>query len=271
MTTLQLKSPAATKSSPTTRLPRGLSTLITTECRLLSRDITAVFFLLAFPTVLLVGMGLAIPGMRTSPPDLPAPLAGLRIIDLYVPVLLAIAIATAALTILPAYLATYRETGVLRRLGTTPMRPSGILAANLIAVVFGTIGGAALALTISTVTLGTPLPTNLGLALGAFALGIVATFALGVLIGGIAPKATAVSGIGMLIYFPMMFLAGMWTPGPAMPETVRTVAMYSPLGACAQAMEAAWFGGDFPLTQLIVMVVWAAGLFALAARTFRWR
>ena len=96
MTTLQLKSPAATKSSPTTRLPRGLSTLITTECRLLSRDITAVFFLLAFPTVLLVGMGLAIPGMRTSPPDLPAPLAGLRIIDLYVPVLLAIAIATAA-------------------------------------------------------------------------------------------------------------------------------------------------------------------------------
>lgn len=38
---------------------RGLSTLITTEVKLFLRDPGNVFFVVAFPTVLLIGMGFA--------------------------------------------------------------------------------------------------------------------------------------------------------------------------------------------------------------------
>ncbi len=74
----------------------------------------------------------------------------------------------------------------------------------------------------------------------------------------------------MLIYFPTLFLAELWTPGPAMPDALAQVASYTPLGAGSQALTAAWFGGDLPVLQLVVMGAWALGLFGVAVRTFRW-
>lgn len=195
----------------------------------------------------------------------------MRVIDLFLPIMLCVAAATAGLTALPAYLAGYRETGVLRRLSTTPMRPQGILLAQLAVQLVAVIVGSATAMVVGGIVFGTPMPQNPLLALGAFVLVIAAMFGIGLLIGGLANKATTASGIGMLAYFPMLFFAGLWTPGPAMPETLERIASYTPLGAGSQAMSAAWFGGDFPLLQIGVMAAWAIVLFLLAARTFRWR
>lgn len=110
---------------------RGLPTLIATEARLFTRDFGNLFFVLVFPTVLLVGMGYAIPDMREPLTDAGA-LNGLRVVDLFLPVMFCVAAATAGLAALPAYLASYRETGVLRRLSTTPMRPAGVLLAQVV-------------------------------------------------------------------------------------------------------------------------------------------
>jgi ABC-2 type transport system permease protein len=73
-----------------------------------------------------------------------------------------------------------------------------------------------------------------------------------------------------LVYFPMMFAAGVWTPGPAMPDAVRRVADYTPLGAASQAMQDAWAGSSIRLLHVVVMVVVTAVLGAIAARSFRW-
>lgn len=249
---------------------RGLSTLVRAETTLFLRDRGNVFFVVVFPTVLLVGMGFAIPGMRDPITDLPEPWLGLRAVDLFAPLMLCVTAATAGLTTVPAYLASYRETGVLRRMSTTPMRPQGVLAAQAVVQLVGVAFGGALALAVARLVFGTPMPANPALAVLVFVLAVAAMFGIGVLIGGLAPRAVTASGLGMLIYFPMLFLAGLWTPGPLMPDVVERIATYSPLGAAAQAMNQAWFGSGLPWVQLFVMVGWAVLMFTIAARTFRW-
>lgn len=249
---------------------RGLSALIGAEAKLFLRDTGNLFFVVFFPTVLLIGMGFAIPGMREPITDLPEPWLGLRAIDLFAPLMLCVAAATGGLTTVAAYLAGYRETGVLRRMATTPMRPQGVLFAQILVQLGGVAVGGAFALLIASVVFGTPMPQNPLLAVVVFLLAVAAMFSIGVLIGGLASKGSTASGLGMLIYFPMLFMAGLWTPGPLMPDAVERIATFTPLGAASQAMNDAWFGLGMPWLQLVVMAVWAVAMFVIAARTFTW-
>lgn len=93
---------------------------------------------------------------------------------------------------------------------------------------------------------------------------------LGLLVAALAPTASAASGIGTMLYFPLMFLAGAWTPGPLMPALARRIADFTPLGAASAAMQDAWVG-DWPsLLHLAVLAASAVALGALSARLFRW-
>jgi hypothetical protein len=94
---------------------QGLPKLTFVETKLFLREPAAVFFALAVPLLLLVILG-SIPGFRQPISDL----GGLRVIDLYLPIIVAIALTTLGLSTLPTALATYRERGILRRLATTP-------------------------------------------------------------------------------------------------------------------------------------------------------
>ena len=51
-------------------------------------------------------------------------------IDLYVPIAIALVLVMLSLNLLLATLATYRERGILRRLATTPVGPIALLAAR---------------------------------------------------------------------------------------------------------------------------------------------
>ena len=249
---------------------RGMSTLTLAEARLFSRDFSSLFFALLFPTVLVLGIGFIIPGMRDTIADLPEPWLGLRPVDLMAPIAIATAMASVALMTLPVYLADYRHTGVLRRMSTTPMRPQGVLVAHVVINVVAVVAASLLALLAASLAFGTPVPDQPLLALGAFVLGTAAMFGIGLLIAARSPKGSAASGIGMLIYFPMLLFAGMWTPGPMMPESLATIATWTPLGAASQALMTAWFEGGFPAQQLLVMAGYVLVCYPLAARIFRW-
>lgn len=250
----------------------GLGTLITTEFKIYGRDFGNIFFVLAFPTVLLLGIGLIIPGLRDTITDAGPPWDGLQPVHLLVPVMVAVAVASAGLSSLPTYLASYREKGVLRRLSTTPMAPQGILIALILVNLFWLTLGAALSIAVGIVVLDVPLPVDWWILIVAFPLTITSCFGIGLIIGGIVRKASVAGGIGMLVFFPMMFFAGLWTPGPAMPDTLATIATWTPLGAAGQALTTAWFGdGGFPSLQFVSMGLWTVVTFAIAAKTFRWK
>ncbi|HLV03060.1 ABC transporter permease [uncultured Georgenia sp.] len=260
----------ATTTAPTTApARRGLGTLTATEARLFLRDPGAVFFALAFPTVLLLGMGLVIPGMREPITDMPQ-FAGMAVIHLWGPAVLSLAVGTVALTTLPAYVASYREHGVFRRLSTTPMRPRSVLAAHVVVSGAALAAAVVLAVTVGVLALDLPLPEQPLLIVGTLVLATLAMFAIGFVVGGTAPKASTASGIGMLLYFPMLFFAGVWTPTAMMPDTLATIASFVPLGAASEAMTVAWFGGDLPWQELAVLAGWSVVGYPVAARVFRW-
>jgi hypothetical protein len=104
-----------------------LAKLTFTESKLFLRDPMAVFFAVAFPPLLLAILG-AIPAFREPNEDL----GGARVIDLYVPIMVGFVLAMLAISVIPTYLATYRERGILRRLSTTPMQPASLLPAELV-------------------------------------------------------------------------------------------------------------------------------------------
>jgi ABC-2 type transport system permease protein len=245
---------------------RALGKLIITESKLYLREPIGAFFGIAFPAILALVLGSAIPGF-TDPSD---DIGGRRPIDFYLPIVFALAIATISMVTLLNVLAAYREKGVLRRLSTTPVSPVQLLAAQLIVNVGALLLGSALAYVCAVVAFDVVPPANIAGLVLAFILGSAAMCTVALLIAALAPTARASSGLGTLVYFPMMFAAGVWTPGPLMPDAVRRVADYTPLGAASHAMQDAWAGSSVRLLHVIVMVVITVVFGAIAARSFRW-
>src|SRR5262245_38889934 len=106
--------------------------LIATEAKLLFREPIYWLVVILLPTAILVIFATI---FGPSEPD-PA-LGGLRFVDVFVPSLVVISVATLGIQTLPIRLATYREKGILRRLSTTPAHPMRLLIAQF-AVYAGT-------------------------------------------------------------------------------------------------------------------------------------
>jgi ABC-2 type transport system permease protein len=239
--------------------------LTLTEMKLFLRDPTAVFFAVIFPPMLLAILG-AIPAFREPSEDL----GGQRVIDLYVPIMIAFVLAMLAISVLPTYLATYREKGILRRLSTTPVQPSGLLLAQLAMGVGMAVVAVTLVLGVGVVVFGTAMPEQLLGYLVAFVLAAAASFAVGLLVAAVAPSGKAASGIGTILFFPMMFLAGLYFPRESMPEVLRRIGDFTPLGAGVQALQDATTGAWPQPLHLAVLAAFAIGASLFAAKLFRW-
>ena len=237
--------------------------LLSTEAKLMLREPALVFWGVAFPVVLTVVFGLAGEKHDKS-------LGGLSLVDVYVPVMMVFSMAILAVSAIPATLATYRENGVLRRLSTTPLRAQALLGADF-AVAAGLIGVAmALVVIVAKVAFGVRLPTEV---LGWFVTLILsgaALLALGAFIASVASSARVATAVGTILFFPMMFFAGLWVPLQQMGSTLRDISHYTPLGAAVPAIQQTMQGNWPSPSHLIVLAAYALTALLLAVRLFRW-
>ncbi|MFD0557210.1 ABC-2 type transport system permease protein [Stackebrandtia endophytica] len=239
--------------------------LTVTETRLFFREPLNLVFALAIPPILLIVLGL-VPGF--GEPE--AGLGGLRVIDIYTPVVVGMIITTLALTSLPLLLATYREKGVLRRMRTTPIRPTAMIAAQLLMSTAISAVVMVVVLAIARLGFDVGLPQHLPAYLLVFLLAALAMFSIGLLVAALAPGGAGASAIGLVLFFPMLFFAGLWVPRASMNEVLLTISDLTPLGAAVQSLQDAALG-DWPqLLHVAVMLVWAIAAGGLAARFFRW-
>jgi ABC-2 type transport system permease protein len=239
--------------------------LIKIETTLSVRDKVAPVWGIGFPLVLLVILG-SIPSMR-RPQEVNG---GLSTFELYVPVLVLFNLAMLALIAVPTALAGYRENGVLRRFRTTPIGPARVLAAQLVANLVVAVVAAVLFLAIGRLAFGVGLPRAAAGFVVAWVLVAAGMLSLGLLITALAPGRAQASAIGTLLYFPLMFFAGLWLPIPQMPPLLRDISHATPLGAGMQAFQEA-YAGDFPSARpLLILAAYAVVCGAAAIRWFRW-
>jgi len=182
----------------------------------------------------------------------------------------AIALAVLAFLTLPAYLGGYREKGILRRLSTTPAHPAGLLVAQLVTNLALALAAVALVLGVGVTALDMALPRDPVGFVASLVLGITGLFAVGLLIAAVAPTARAASGYGLVLFFPSMFLAGVYLPKHLMPPVLARIGEFTPLGAFRAVLEDAWGGASPNLSAYAVLAACAVGATTVAARVFRW-
>jgi ABC-2 type transport system permease protein len=248
------------------RAPRSAFTrLVANEMRVAWRFPIGLVLGVAAPVFVVVIFG-AIPGMNKSE----GKLGGMSYFGVYFPILIAFSVAVLALVSLPTHLASYREQGILRRLSTTPVPPTWMLAAQVLVNLALTVVALGIIVVAGTTGYGLGAPKQLGGFLLALLLAIAAMFGLGLWVSAIARTAAGASGIGQLILYPSLFFAGLWVPRELMAPVLRDIGDWTPLGAAVQALQNS-MQGTFPSAQsLLVMTAYAVVFGFLAVRCFRW-
>jgi ABC-2 type transport system permease protein len=243
----------------------ALSTLVVVESKLFLRERIFVIMVLALPVVLTLAFGV-IPGNDKPNPDL----GGQTGTELVASVGAALALAMLGLTVLPAVLATYREKGILRRLGATPARPAALLAAQLVVNAVAAIAAVALVIVVGALVVGLPVPQQpVGFA-ATFVLGLAALFSIGLLVAALASGYRTANATGMALFFPSLFLAGVYVPRELLPTALQHISDFTPLGAALQSFRDSWHG-DMPRPlHLVTMAGYAVVAGVAAARYFRW-
>lgn len=249
----------------------GFSRLAFVEAKLFGRDRVAAIAVFAVPVAIVVGFGLQ------SGMDKPKQGLGGQIgMEYLASVGVALGLAILSLIQVPQVIGQYREQGILRRLGATPVRPATLLIAKL--AVWAAVAVVSVLLIAAVARFGyhVPVPVRLGWFAVTVILGIAAMLALGMLAAAAAPNARAATGIGMLLYLPSLFLAGVFQPSNQMSGTLQRIGNYTPLGAVLHAVRDTWMGrasGSENLglaAYLGIMAAYAVVVGLAAARFFRW-
>ncbi len=245
---------------------KSFITLIWVNLKLYLREPIATFFTLAFPPLMVVLFGVM---YGNDPTPL---LGGYGSMDVSMPGYTAMILSTVAFLGVPITISSNRESGVLRRFRTTPLRPVTYIVAdiltNLVTTLLGMIGLVLVGWLLYRVRFEGQVIT---LFLAVVFCGL-SMFSIGYLIAGLAPGARSAQVIGMVIFYPMMFLSGSSIPLEVLPEAVQRISNFLPLTFVVRLLRGLWFGepwGEYKIETAIlgsVLVVCTA----LAAHFFRW-
>lgn len=211
-------------------------TLTVTLFRSQVREPVGLFFSFIFAPLLVLVLGLVF----DSGPD---PVFGGRsFIEATLPAFPSLVLAITGVLLVPVGLLTLRESGALRRLRLTPLRPSTFVAADLTVNFAIGMTGMLAALAVGWLVFGVTPSGNLILVLLAAALGLVAFLAVGYTLAGLYPSSGAATGIGNVLMLLLMLSSGAFIPLATMPEGVQTIMNFSPVRHFADLIQGLWVG-----------------------------
>ena len=245
---------------------RSFMTLTWMECKIYFRSPINIFFVLLFPTLLLLMFGL----IFGNEPD---PMYGsYGYVDAFAPSLAAIAIAISANMSLPISLTHYRERGILRRYRATPVSPAAILGSQLATHFVMTLIGMGLMVLVGALLFRMRFDGSPAAVLAGFSFSCLSFFALAMLLAGVLPNARVATVVGNLVLYPMVYLSGATIPAQMLPDAVRNVARFLPLTHTVTLLQGLWKGDAWSLhqTELVVLLAMMVVASIIAVRAFRW-
>lgn len=231
------------------------------EARLMLRNGEQLLLAVVIPVLVLIGgvtagEHLAL-DLETSRP----------LVDIFTPGVIALAVMSTSFTSLAIATGFERRYGVIKRLGSSPLPRSGLLA--------GKIGALLLVQLIQVVVIGgvgqllgwTPEPGVLGVAL-AIVFGTAAFASLGLFVAGVF-RAEATLAVANLIYLLLLAGGAVVLPLSAY-GAFGDVVQWLPSGALGEAMRTAFLDNGVDWAALGVLALWTAVGATLTARTFKW-
>lgn len=260
--TMPAKSPAAGTFTPRpggAPWVRQVAAQAAMESRLMLRNGEQLLLAVVIPVIVLVG---GVAGAHRIGITF-----GHRAVDVFTPGVLALAVMSTAFTSLAIATGFERRYGVIKRLGSSPLPRSGLLA--------GKVGGllAIEMLQIAVISLVAlalgwdPEPGLLGAAL-AVVLGTAAFASLGLFVAGVL-RAEATLAAANLVYLLLMAGGAVVLPASAY-GAFGDVVQWLPSGALGGAMRDALIDGRTTWPDLAVLLAWAVLGTVLTARTFKW-
>jgi ABC-2 type transport system permease protein len=246
----------------------GLFKLTWVEVKLFLREPTTLVFTFAFPVVMLFVMGEIFASRTLHPGEVM--FRGFAALDYYVPAYCALVSASVGLILLPTRLTSYRSDGVLRRFRGAHVPVWVVLGAQAAASTVLAVVGCLLVWGFGELVYTVRFPASLGLCALAFLLGTLMFAAIGVLLGAVMPSTRAAQGAGLMLFFVMLFLSGAGPPVEVMSEKMLRIGDFLPLTHSLVAMQDAWNGLGFNLSEALTMVAVTVAAGWVALRAYRW-
>ena len=238
--------------------------LLKVQSKLALREPLALFGGLALPAILLAVFGFigqANPGTVGS--------TGLTIIEVWTPTILVLSMIFISVS-LPNTLVRDREIGWLRRVSTTPLHPSRLLAAQLVIDLILAAAAVVIVILEGAIVFGASLHVQILPFAVSLLLSIVELFALGLVLVALVPTQAVAQPISGVVTFGLMFLSGLWVNPAQVGDPLRTIMYYSPSGAAVRAVLDSAFNGGPSYAGLLTMAVYTVIFGFVAIRYFRW-
>ncbi len=189
-----------------------------------------------------------------------------------IPALGAMLIAISAVLSLVTIISIYRESGILKRLRATPLRPPTILIAHVIVKLLLTLVTLLLMILAGSRSYRIPASVPLGSFAIALLFSTLSILSLGFVIASVVPSARFAQPVATAILYPMLGLSGLFLPIASMPPAARTVARMLPLTYAASLLKGIWRGDGWASHSgdVVVLALMFIVCTVISARVFRW-
>ena len=239
---------------------RRLRTQLRTELQLVARNGEQLLLTLGIPVLLIVFFSLV---------DV-LPTGTEKSVDFLAPGVLALAVMSTSMVSLGIGTGFERSYHVLKRLGTTPLGRSRLLAAKIASVAVVELVQFAILVPVAYALGWSPATSNWPAAIGAVLLGTMAFAGIGLTFAGRLRGELNLAALNGL-YLVLLLLGGMVIPFARLPGAIRAVAHALPSGALADVLRETLGGnGTRPGTSWLVLAIWALVAPLIAAALFRW-
>jgi ABC-2 type transport system permease protein len=170
-------------------------------------------------------------------------------------------------------LVTWREQGILRRLGVTPLPAGSLIASQAASFALISLTQTVVILSMGRLIFGVDFHGSyLWLAVTVL-LGVAAMLSMGYVVASLLKTVTSVNAVINLLAFPMIFLGGSYfsmDPPPSVAPLVKAIPLTHLNDALREVVNHGGGLGDLGVSWA-ALAAWIAGGFVVSVRLFRWQ
>ncbi|MFC4589594.1 ABC transporter permease [Sphaerisporangium corydalis] len=246
------------------------------ELKSFFRNKQSLFFTLLLPVVLLLVLGSifsgTVPGTHTD------------FKQTFVAGIIACGIMSVSFNGLAINIAIERDTGMIRRLASSPMPKTAYFVGKIVRVVVTGILEAVILLAVGVSLFHLPLPATTEhwvTFLWVLLLGAMACSLLAVAFSSVIPNARSAAAIVTLPFLVLQFISGVFFPYSQLPAWMQTIAAFFPLKWMTQGLRSVFLPADFAVVEpagtwelgrtAAVLGAWCVASLLLTLLSFRWR